>query len=61
MELVRTVRELVTDSDSRFSIVINNDGKVEEISNSEFGNKSMQRRHENGSGKKTGHQCLQDL
>lgn len=35
-ELVRMARELVADSDNRLSIVINNDGKVEEISNSEF-------------------------
>ncbi len=35
-ELVRMARDLVADSDSRLSIVINNDGKVEEISNSEF-------------------------
>lgn len=35
-ELVRMARELVADSDGRISIVINNDGQVEEISNSEF-------------------------
>lgn len=35
-ELVRMARELVADSDSRISIVINNNGQVEEISNSEF-------------------------
>ena len=35
-ELVRMARELVADSDDRISIVINNNGQVEEISNSEF-------------------------
>ena len=35
-KLVRMARELVADSDGRISIVINNDGQVEEISNSEF-------------------------
>ena len=34
-QLVKLARELVADAD-RFSIVINNDGKVEEISNNEF-------------------------
>ena len=36
-ELVRMARELVADSD-RFSIVINNNGEVKEISNGEFDN-----------------------
>ena len=31
-ELVRMARELVADSDDRISIVINNDGKVENTS-----------------------------
>ena len=35
-ELVRMARELVADADDRISIVINNNGQVEEISNSEF-------------------------